>query len=107
WMVFVDGVYSDKHSYIDKLPSGSVLKPVSQALSDYADDIQAILSESDQKSSPAALNMALTVDGAFIKIGRGESIELPVNLIFISSGNGRYAFPRSYIIADKGALACV
>src|SRR5699024_3763550 len=26
---------------------------------------------------------------------------------FISSGNGRYAFPRSYIIADKGALACV
>jgi len=53
----------------------------------------------------AAWNTAFFTDGAFIEVPRGSVFEQPVNLLFISAGNGKpwACFPRNLIIAGEGS----
>lgn len=85
-MVFVDGYFSAEHSDLEALPEGVSIVPLSKAL---ADDSQAVGAQLGALtdvgfSAFAALNTALTGEGAVIRIGRGQTPEKPIYLLFVS-----------------------
>ncbi len=56
-----------------------------------------------------ALNSAFLTDGAYVHIARGQAIERPIHLLFISTPSAQPAasHPRTLIIAEQGAQATV
>lgn len=107
YLVFIDGKFIEGLSSFSGVPQGAVVMSMSAAFSDHADEIRSIIDNLENSTAPAALNLALASDGAFIKLNAGVELDKPVNLIFVSSGTGSYIFPRSVIVADTGAQAVV
>lgn len=106
-MVFVDGRYVPELSDIKALPAGAELLSLSQALADAPDQVEALFGNEQRGSATEALNTAFVSDGAFIRLGRGVSIEQPVHLLFISASAGAASFPRNLIQAEAGSHAII
>lgn len=107
WLVFANGRYEPELSQVVALPEGVVVSSLSAALTTHADLVQEMYGNAEGGSSLAALNAALATDGAFIHLSRGVAMELPVHLVFVSSGQGAVNAPRNLIHAEAGAVATV
>jgi Fe-S cluster assembly protein SufD len=62
-----------------------------------------------QEHSFVALNTAFVEDGALVLIPKGEMVEEPIHLIFVSTGQNRpvISHPRNLIVLDEGSQACI
>lgn len=110
-LVFVDGLFSAEHSDLDALPEGVSIEPLSKAL---AGDSQAVSEQLGgltdiHFSAFAALNMALTGEGAMIRIGRGQVIEKPIYLLFVSRAHEApvMCHPRILVQCESESQATV
>ncbi len=107
-MVFVDGRYSPDLSDPRNSSGQVTIKDLHTALVEDTDVLEANLGKiaDASKNGFAALNMALMNDGAYIKIADNASLELPIHLMFLSSGKeGVTNQTRILIVAGAGSQA--
>lgn len=109
-LVFVNGHFSEKHSKFQGLPAGVFCGPLSRALKEKPELVEAHLSRSsDFKDQPfLALNTAFIQEGAFVHLPRGAALEKPLEILHVSSfANPFVAQPRNLIIAEEGSQASI
>ena len=88
-MVFIDGRYSAPLSSTGQLPEGIKVKDLATALSEDTDIIKTHLGSAADVSRNgfAAMNMAFMSDGVFIELAKNTQVDLPIHLMFLSSGH--------------------
>jgi Fe-S cluster assembly protein SufD len=106
-LVFVNGHFSSELSAIGELPSGARLESLADVLDANADLPQALFDEQHEHTAFAALNTALTTDGAVLQLAPGVVLEKPVYLLFVASGRGTAIYPRNIFILGEGSHATV
>jgi Fe-S cluster assembly protein SufD len=110
-LVFVNGYFNAALSAVGRLPAGVKVASLAAALTTDSAFIEQQLGRFALTSdnSFAALNQAFFLDGGFVHIPAGQTVEEPVQLIFISTAkhNGDTIQPRNLIIAGAGSKATV
>jgi Fe-S cluster assembly protein SufD len=106
-LVFVNGHFSSELSAVDELPTGARLQSLADVLDANADLPQTLFDQQHEHTVFAALNTALTTDGAVLQLAPGVVLEKPVYLLFVASGRGTSIYPRNIFILGEGAHATV
>ncbi|MCA9398559.1 MAG: Fe-S cluster assembly protein SufD [Candidatus Omnitrophica bacterium] len=110
-VTFVNGVFSQELSKLDRLPKGLTILPLKEAIQTEEPLIQKILNkyETNKTTLFAALNTVLMNAGVFIKVDANVIIEDDVHVLHVmSSSNGEsLSLPRSIIYLGKSAEATV
>ncbi len=108
-LVFVDGFLRDDLSQIAALPTGVTVRGLAQILADEPALVEGRLGAAGGEAMPlAALNTALTADGAVVRIGAGVTVERPIELVFLATGRAEVAYhPHHVVIAEVGSRATV
>ena len=106
-LVFVNGQYSAKLSSVRNLPSGVKVTNLAAALSSDTALVEKYLGRCTPAGDNAftALNQAFFLDGAFVFVPKGVSVEEPIQLIYICSAKqaGAAVHPRNLIIAEANS----
>ncbi|MFH1017858.1 MAG: Fe-S cluster assembly protein SufD [Pseudomonadota bacterium] len=110
-LVFINGSFRPDLSDVRKLPPGVTVASLRGVLRSRPGELRNLLGRcANVASSPfTAVNAALFIDGAFLRIGRGVALENPIELSFLSVSNGVPVFshPRNLIVAEEGSKASV
>ena len=110
-LVFVNGHCVGELSATGATPHGAVVSSLSAALAEHPALIEGHLGQvaSDDDACFAALNSAFVRDGAFVHLPRGVTVERPIHLLFISTGNSSptASHPRNLIIAQRDTQATI
>jgi Fe-S cluster assembly protein SufD len=110
-LVFVNGLYSPELSGLHGFPAGTRVESLANALRDDDGVLRSHLSRyvRYQEHSFVALNTAFIEDGALVLIPKGEMVEEPIHLIFVSTGQDRpvISHPRNLIVLEEGSQACI
>jgi Fe-S cluster assembly protein SufD len=108
-LVFIDGIYSPGLSELAGLPRGVRVERLADALTRDDDVLRSQFSRyaRHQQQSFVALNTAFVADGAVIVFAKGQVVEEPIYLIFVSTGGAHpvVSHPRNLIFADEGSQA--
>jgi Fe-S cluster assembly protein SufD len=109
-LVFVNGHFaadlSDAMSAAESGDGRVIIGSVAQALARGDPAVVAALPESDPERAFSALNDAFAADGCLIRLGDGVSLERPIQLLFVVSGDGGHPTlinPRNVVIVGDGA----
>ena len=103
-LVFVDGAFVPELSDLRELEAGLVVGSLAQALTEGDPVAAARLGKlAPANDAAVALNTALMVDGAVIRVASGATIERPLHLLFVVSDNPAAIFTRSLVTIDHGA----
>ncbi len=104
-LVFVNGRLSPGLSTLAGLSEGLTVKPLHDALVEDADALAAVLGRQARAESHAfvALNAALLEEGAFIRVAPGSVNPVPMQLLFLSVGEGALALSSPRVIVLAGA----
>lgn len=106
-LVFVNGFYVPELSDVSQLPEGVKVGNLSQM--SFA-EIKAYLGKQPGADEVfTALNTASFTDGAVVMIPRNQQIEMPIHLLFVSTGGDRanIAHPRCLIVAQANSQATI
>jgi Fe-S cluster assembly protein SufD len=110
-LVFLNGLYCAKLSSVLALPTGVKVGSLASALSEPGTLTQGHLARYALTGDNGfvALNQAFFLDGAFIYLPAGSTVDEPIRLVFQSTGNqsGSVAHPRNLILAEAGSRATV
>ena len=110
-LVFVNGRHSDALSSASATANGIQATSLAQAMRPAQDVIERHLSRHAPVDGDgfAALNTAFVQDGAFVHIPEGETLERPLNLVFISTGGDEptVSYPRVLVVAGPGSAATI
>ena len=110
-LVFVDGHFHATLSSVGKLPTGAKATNLAAALNTGSASVQKQLGRFalTDNNSFAALNQAFFLDGGYIEIPAGQTVEEPIQLVFISTAkhNGDTIQPRNLISMGAGSKATV
>lgn len=108
-LVFINGIYSEKISSLEKIPAGLIVTNLQQALAQYPKKIEPLLGhlETSQTNAFSALNAAFLTDGAYVELANNITLTEPIYLIFISTANGTPTFscPRNLVVAGVNSQA--
>jgi Fe-S cluster assembly protein SufD len=110
-LVFVNGHFNAALSAMTKLPDGVKVASLAAALttdSAFIEKQLGLFALTDGNSF-AALNQAFFVDGGFVHIPAGQTVEEPIQLIFISTAkqSGDTIQPRNLIMVGANSKATV
>src|SRR5579862_9686730 len=110
-LVFVNGHFQAALSAVGRLPDGVKVTSLAAALatdSAFLEQQFGRFALTDGNSF-AALNQAFFIDGGFVHIPANQSVEEPVQLIFVSTArhSGDTIQPRNLIVAGAGSQATV
>jgi Fe-S cluster assembly protein SufD len=110
-LVFVDGHFSKALSS-ENTPGGARAGSIAAFIGCVDGSVEAHLARSADYSNHAfaALNTAFVTDGAFIEIASGAVIDVPIYVVYISTGTGAaesVSHPRSLIIAGHHSQGTV
>ena len=103
-LVFVNGHVSPELCRVGSLANGMVATSLSRAVLDHADRVQPLLASlNGDGTSFADLNEAFLSDGAFIYVPKGEVLDRPIHLVFVTTGASQSVMthPRNLIIAGE------
>jgi Fe-S cluster assembly protein SufD len=110
-LVFVNGEYAPGLSSAGNLPQGVVATSLSEALRNAGNLVQRHFARYARiEDSPfTALNTALFREGGFVHVPAGVDLSMPVNLVFVTTGEsgGAVVHPRNLIIVERNARASV
>ena len=110
-LVFVNGHCSMLLSSVGALPGGVKVSNLATALATDSAFVEGLLGHCalTEDNSFAALNQALFIDGGFIRVPAGVSVQEPIQLIFISTAkhDGETIQPRNLIVAEANSKATV
>jgi Fe-S cluster assembly protein SufD len=107
-IVFVDGVFAPELSDLAGLEKGLTIGSLADALAKADPQVMAILGRATPaKDDPAVtLNTTFMGDGAVIRVADGATLDKPLHLIFVISGEAAVSiFTRSIVVIGKGATA--
>ena len=108
-LVFVNVVYSPELSGLDGLPTGIRVENLARSLLRGDDILRSHLSRYGryQENPFVALNTAFIEDGALVVIPKGEAVEEPIYLVFVSTATHRsvVSHPRNLIVVGQGSQA--
>ena len=107
-LVFVNGFFVRELSSTEALPSGLFAGSITEALGgEYVEVVRERLLRDAvrEENSFAALNAALRRDGAFLYVPKGIAVEIPIQLLFLSTAKegGLASFPRVLLVAERGS----
>jgi Fe-S cluster assembly protein SufD len=107
-LVFVDGRFAPELSSREGVPAGVRVKCLREAIQEDGEALEAVLGQHARAGAHpfVALNAALLEEGVFMRVAPGTVAALPVQLLFLVSGDGAaqvLAAPR--IVVDVGANA--
>lgn len=104
-LIIVDGRVDLTSSFIDQLPEGVTISPLTQAI----DRASEFLNEQINIEKPGfnALNTMLMNEGIFIEVAAGVTLKKPIELIVVNSGRTlHYAMHlRHVIVMGEGSQA--
>ena len=110
-LVFVNGRFAPKLSYLRWLPEGVRVRSLQEILHF---DPKALEQELGRVASVdrqpfAALNTAFLQDGAFVHVPKGRVVEEPIHLLYVSTSQDPPAvsYPRNLILLDDASQATV
>lgn len=109
-LVFVDGHYRPDLQPFRTLLTGATLCSLASALEKRPDDVEHVLGRTLDVSTPGfnALNTAFLQDGAWIRLEQDAELELPVHLLYISTGQpDAMTMHRNLIVAGAGSSATI
>lgn len=108
-LVCIDGFFSSELSDLRLLPEGLVLGSLAAALKSNPELVQNYINKYIKlgESPFAALNTAFILDGAYVSIPKNIKVELPIQLLFISTNRKSAVLsqPRNLIIIGENARA--
>jgi Fe-S cluster assembly protein SufD len=106
-LVFVNGAFAPELSQIADLPEGVMATSLARALLTDPELVEPHLGKHlGADATPfAALNTAYIRDGAFVLVPAGQTLESPINLVFVTSSDadGAMTHPRNLIVIEDGA----
>jgi Fe-S cluster assembly protein SufD len=110
-LVFANGRYVPAASHTGRLPDGTRIESLAQAVARPGNEVEAHLCRAANVDQHAftALNTASLADGAFVFVPDGTSIESPIHFIFASTGGERdtMAHPRVLVVVGTGSRATI
>ncbi len=112
-LVFINGIFDTSLSNLNALPAGVVVMELAEALRNPGH--QAVIREQLARHADynqdgfSALNTALFASGAFVLIPRGQKVETPIHLLFLSQSGTKphVSFPRVLVIAEENSAATI
>ena len=107
-LVIVNGRFSPELSRTSGLPTGMRFGSLATAATEHADVVGRYLGQVADANTRAfaALNTAFTHDGAYVFIPDGVVLEEPLQLLFVSAGDGvTMSHPRALIVAGDRSQA--
>ena len=107
WLAFVGGRFHAGLSDIGALPAGVQLTSLADALDQHPEAVQAAFGSATDGDSPAALNLALATDGAWLRLPRGVALDAPVHLVFIAGATDASQHLRNLIVAEANSEATI
>lgn len=110
-LVFVNGLYSEALSSRGRLPAGTKVESLSAAMARGDAELEGHLARhaAYDQNGFTALSTAFLRDGAFLHVPEGESLEEPIELVFLSSaGKGEIvAHPRTLVVCGRRSRASI
>lgn len=109
-LVFVDGYYRPDLQPFRTLLTGATLCSLATALEECPDVVEPVLGHTLDINTPGfnALNTAFLQDGAWIRLEQDAELELPVHLLYISTGQpDAMTTHRNLIVAGAGSSATI
>jgi Fe-S cluster assembly protein SufD len=110
-LVFVDGHYAPQHSSFRSLPNGVIAGGLGAALKADPTSLEPHLARyTRHEEHPfVALNTAFIEDGAFVRVPKGQVLNEPIHLLYVSTGSGTptVSHPRNLIIVDDESQAMI
>ena len=110
-LVFVNGRYAPRLSYLRSLPEGVRVAPLAEILRSEPEILEKHLTRYAQfeDDSFVALNTALFQDGAFVEVPKSTFVGEPIHLLFVSTSKDLpiVAHPRNLILMGAGSQATV
>jgi Fe-S cluster assembly protein SufD len=103
-LVIVDGHFSPELSRISGLPAGARFGSLASAIVEEGDAVARFLGQLAEFGSRgfSALNTAFLNDGAFVKIPDGVVLDVPLQVVFVSTGSpSAMSHPRLLLIAGE------
>jgi Fe-S cluster assembly protein SufD len=103
----VNGRFSSELTRADGLPRGVRIGSLAAAITDHPDVVQRYFGQVAEFGARhfVALNTAFVQDGAFVYVPEGVALEVPIQLLFVSSADGvpAVSHPRVLIVAGAGS----
>ena len=110
-LVFVNGRYAPRLSYLRSLPEGVRVAPLAEMLRAEPETLEKHLTRYAQfEDDPfVALNTAFFQDGAYVEVPKGTVVGEPIHLLFVSTFRDLpiVAHPRNLILMGAGSQATV
>lgn len=110
-LVFVNGRFAPKLSYLRWLPEGVRVRSLQEILHYDPGALQADLGKyaAADHHAFAALNTAFLQDGAFVHVPKGRVVEEPIHLLYVSTSQepAAVSYPRNLILLDDESQATV
>src|SRR2546428_314736 len=110
-LVFVNGRYAPRLSYLRPLPEGVRIASLAEVLRQDPGSLENDLTRFArfQEDSFVALNTAFFIDGAYVDVPKNAVVDEPIHLVFVSTSRDRptVAYPRNLIRLGAGSLATV
>ncbi len=110
-LVFVNGRFASALSRVEGLPTGATVTNLASVLAQGGERLKPILSATFAPfhHAFAALNTALSEDGAFVSLAADVVVEAPIELVFFSETGGApvASYPRSVVLAGPGSQATI
>lgn len=89
-VVLVNGIYSERLSSLNGLPSEVKVKSLASALAEDFGSVQNWLRKTSETSNAfSVLNTAFLQDGVFVEISKGAELKLPLQILYVSTAVGR------------------
>jgi Fe-S cluster assembly protein SufD len=110
-LVFANGRYVPALSDIGRLPDGVRVDNLAQAIANPGTGVETHLTRAADAGRHAftALNTASLVDGAFVSVPDGTSVDRPIHILFVATAGERpaMAHPRVLVVIGAGSRATI
>lgn len=110
-LVFVNGRFAPKLSSVQDLPAGAKVGSLAAALLSDAAFLERHLGRYAQSAENgfAALNQAFFLDGGFVHVPAGQTIDAPIQFVYVATANRGHAtfHPRNLVIAEANSSVTV
>ena len=110
-LVFINGRFVEQLSFLRGMPPGARVKSLAQVISEDCSVLEPHLGRyaDHQEEGFVALNTAFLEDGAFVFVPRGQILEDPLYLIFVSTKDDKpiVSYPRNLLIFGEGSQSRV
>ena len=104
-VVLVNGRYVSELSNIGELPAGVIITGLEEASRRHAEIVNTYFGRAaNDKDVFTALNTAFTLDGLFVYIPRGKTMEKPLHVVnLIATDDELFLQPRNLIVFEEGS----